>query len=63
MCQQHLTAWKVLSMEEKSLRLENCTRAQLERGDKLFLFVSRGPLSDYGKYRLVKVKKVQERQV
>ncbi len=58
MCQQYLTSWKISKMEKKSLYLADCTTEQLKRGDKLFLFVSRAQLSDYGKYKLVKVKKV-----
>ena len=58
MCEQDLMSWKVSKMDKANLYLEGCTKDQLPRRSKLFLFVSKAQLSDYGKYTIVKVKKV-----
>jgi len=60
-CKEHSASWKVAHFRSNQLQLSDCRERKPKAGDKLLLFVSRGVLDDYGKYQLVKVKKVKNK--
>ena len=61
MCQtDHLKSWKVAVITEQTLDLYKCDGNGLKAGDKLLLFVSKGNLTNYGKYEVVTVKGIKQ---
>lgn len=51
-------SWEVESANSQDAVLSNCDTAQIKRGVELLFMVTRGSLSDYGKYEIMTVKHV-----
>ena len=51
-------SWKVESKGSQKVELSGCDTTQIRREDELLIMITRGNLSDYGKYEILKVEDV-----
>lgn len=57
-CTKATFSWKVESKSLHSVVFSSCDTAQINREDELLFMITRGSLSDYGKYEILKVEDV-----
>ena len=57
-CKKAAGSWKVESKGSQKVVLSGCDITQIRREDELLFMITRGSLSDYGKYEILKVEDV-----
>lgn len=57
-CEKAMFSWEVTSITTQNAVLSNCDTKQIKGGDQMFFMITRGSLSDYGKYEVMTVKDV-----
>ena len=57
-CTKTAASWEVESKGSQKVVFSGCDTTQIRREDELLFMVTRGSLSDYGKYEILKVEDV-----
>ena len=57
-CTKAAASWKVESKDSQKVVLSGCDTTQIRREDELLFMITRGSLSEYGKYEILKVEDV-----
>ena len=53
-----MTSWEVESIGSQNVVFSGCDATHIRRDDELLFMTTRGSLSDYGKYEILKVERV-----
>ena len=59
-CTKATASWEVESKSLQNAALSGCDHAKINKEDELLFMITRGGLSDYGKYEILKVEEVNE---
>ena len=57
-CTKVAASWEVQSKGSQKVVLSGCDATQIRKEDELLFMITRGSLSDYGKYEILKVEGV-----
>ena len=57
-CTKAMTSWEVESIGSQNVVFSGCDATHIRRDDDLLFMTTRGSLSDYGKYEILKVERV-----
>ena len=57
-CTKATASWQVEAKGSQKVVLSGCDTTQIRREDELLFMITRGSLSDYGKYQILKVEDV-----